>query len=320
MRPIYWDGDSRPLRLPCFRIWAPSSGKHPLQAAPVEGTATGHDNEARLPHLCAWLQRRVLPHVAPEARADVCGYYRIELHDSYAYLKTPEATAATRYRDADCLTFSGDRSDVRSRVALMPDPYQVDDYGGMLTGAARDSVPWERKTEGRVLFAGSTTGDRDPSLNERVRARLWSVSRAAYTDFRLTAVVQMDAARLLAHLGPQCPLHAPMSFEEQFRYRYIANIAGNTCCWSRVPMLLSSNSLMLNVPHLGMTWYHLLLQAGEHFVEAPLHRLAQVHQACISDEPRSRRIVASANRFALTYLNSTHAAVYTRALLEAMEE
>lgn len=325
MDPVYYDGqhDDRPLILPCFHIWR--DGAH-MHATPVAGSADGHDNAPRLDHICAWIERRVLPHMSLDAAVaqECCGYYRIELHDSYSYLSTSKDTASERYRDAHCLTFARDRTDRRASVSLLPDPFQMDDYGGMLS-ASRDVTPWSLKTDSRVVFAGSTTGDRDPARNERVRACLWSLGGDASTctNFRLTNVVQMERAALMAVLGPHaaqrllCPVISPA---DQFRHRYIANIVGNTCCWSRVPLVLSSNSVLFNVPHRDVVWYSVLMHADEHFVDAPLNRLVGIRQACEIDPRRCERIVESANRFAQTYLNSTMAAVYTRALFETMED
>jgi hypothetical protein len=274
----------------------------------------GHDNEGRAPHIAHFLESMVLPYVHEDV--DVSGRYPIELHDSYSYLpRSSEGQHREKYRGA--LTFSKPLTD-RHTIAL-PDPYQMFSYGGML--AAQDPLAFEQKQD-VVLFAGTTTGDRDPAKNERVAACLWSLGKPDF-KFYLTNIAQMTIRDLQKSIPDQqrlgAILRAPVSREEHFRARYILNVQGNTCCWSRVPMVLSSNSVMLNLAHQDGTWYYPLLQAGTHYVPvASLDALPDVLKTCRGSPGYCKMIAANGNRFVQQYCGQVHAAYYTRCLLEAM--
>jgi hypothetical protein len=300
----------------------------------------GHDNEARMPYVCDWLNRCVLPRVDPACAVGVAASQsaggaalRLELHDSYSYLP-----GAREYRD--CLTFARPRH-ARESVALLPDPYQTSDYGGLLHAVrahrtrAGVSVPgavaWEAKMP-RVLFAGTTTGDRDPAKNERIAACVWARAHAPdIADMWITSIAQMEPSAAHAAVpGLRHVLRPPVQPADHWAYRYVANLAGNTCCWSRLPMILASSSLCVDVPPAAatvdaaggpdMNFWHPLLHDGEHFVSTPLERLRERVQECEADPARCKRMVASANRFADGFLTADVAAVYARRLIEGIED
>lgn len=267
----------------------------------------GHDNEGRMAHLCAWLRDRVLPLCA----LPVKGTWRAELHDSYAYLPGDKS------RFDNCWTYSRP-CDARERAALIPDPYQVDSYGGLLDASARDATPWASKRS-HIFFAGTTTGDTDPRLNERVRAAVWSLDHPADATFRITKIAQMDAARAFAavpRLREAVAEWVPPA--AQFGCRYLANIAGNTAAWARAPMILASQSLMLNLRHPDAMWYAPVLRAGEHYVDVPaLDGMLAAKRRMDAAPAEARRMVEAANGFAASYLRPEHADVYMAQLLEA---
>ncbi len=267
----------------------------------------GHDNESRMPFLLDWLHARVLPWVDPEV--DVTGCYRIELHDSYSYLPT-------RGVYDNVLTFARPMG-ARERVGLVPDPYQVQGYGG--AASVLDAVPWAQK-QPTLFFAGTTTGDRDPARNARIRACVWALDQPRdVARFTITSVAQMHPQAVLAAvprfrevIGPYVPLH------EHHRYRYQVNLAGNTACWSRVPMVLASGSVLVHVRHPDALWYYPLLRDGEHYVGVDgLGDLLRVRTACEADPARCQRIVQAGNAFVSAHLQPRHADAYMAQFLEA---
>lgn len=302
------------LSLPWFHV----ERNRGMWAVTEAGGHEGHDNEGRLQQVCDFVQHRVLPLVRDGSA--VGGYYRVELHDSYSYLAGRE-----RYRRAGAFTFSRPCSSAHAdRMALLPDPYQMTSYGGLVSAAAKDNVAWADKAP-TLFFAGTTTGNRDPLHNARIKACVWSLSHPADAcRLRITNIAQMsgDAAcrawgaeRWNAVLAPMVPL------EEHWRYKYQVNLVGNTACWSRVPMVLASRSLLVHVRHDDATWYYPLLREGEHYVSARSHEeLAELRQGLMADDGRCQEIVRSANRFCASHLTSLHAAHYTARLLEAAGE
>ena len=266
-----------------------------------------HENAERMPFVCDFVRDRVLPLVDPDV--NVTGRYRIELHDSYSYL--PSHYTA-RHRNA--MVFARPRGATES-VALIPDTFHMGDFGGMLR--VRDTIGWDTKYP-VMFFAGSTTGDRDPERNERIRACVWSLQHRDVARFHVTNVVQMCPRDALAKVPAMArTLHPHISVADHFQYKYQVNIAGNTACWSRVPMIMASSCIMLNMDHSDILWYYPLLADGTHYVGASsLDDLLKQRQYCVANDAWCRGIVAHANRFAKSFFESSTAAGYMAQLLE----
>ena len=290
--------------LPYFRV---SKGQDGALRAEGFGHQT-HDNAGRMPFVCDFLNRRVLPMV--DAEADVRGCYRIELHDAYSYLpcKAPHCNALGFARPAGA----------RESVALLPDPYHMGEFGGMLL-RARDPVPWAAK-EPVLFFAGTTTGDRDPAKNERVRACVWGLGQGRdVARMHITNVAQMSPDALTSAVPTiRAAMHPPVPLEEHFRYRYQVNIAGNTACWSRVPMIMGSRCLMLDLPQPDVMWYSPLIQDGTHYVGAShLDDLLSKRAFCEANAGWCEHLTENARRFVASFMEARHAALYVTHLLEA---
>lgn len=272
----------------------------------------GHDNEPRMQFLCDFLDRRVLPLLDPATSIGGGVALPIELHDSFSYLSDADHP---RYKN--CMVFSRPRDSCCG--ALIPDPFHMASFGGLLDAARTDPVPWRSK-ESRLFFAGSTTGDRNPSRNERVRACVWALRQPPGScDFRITNIAQMTREHLLesvpavAHsIRPCVPVH------DHFRYRYQVNIQGNTACWSRVPMIMSTQSLLVNLRHEDVMWYYPMMAPGTHFVQARgLDDMLGLRRWFDENAEEAVRITRNANAFARDVLASTDtAAIYLANFIE----
>jgi len=278
-----------------------------------------HDNADRLPFMVEWLNRCVLPLVeGGGGGGDVTGAWRLELHDSYSYL--PERAG---YREV--LSFGRAPDAAERRVALLPDPYHIGDFGGLLAQARRGvrAVPWASRAPS-LFFAGTTTGDRDPARNERIRACVWSLGlgRPEVARMHITNVAQMSLADVERAWGPQRArgvLHAPVGVEEHWRHRFQVNIVGNTACWSRVPMVMSSGSLLVHVRHADAAWYYPLLREREHYVAADSvdgEALLRARDFCVANDAECERIAASAAALAARLFEPSTAAAYAAVLLQ----
>lgn len=292
------------VKLPCIIV-----ANDPLTRRPL-ATATGyetHENAGRMPLLCDFLNHRVLPMIDP--MVNVQGAYRIELHDSYSYLPH-----ANRYKNA--ISFARPRG-ARESVALMPDPFHIGDFGGLLDAAKKDTIEWKSK-DPLMFFAGTTTGERDPAKNERIRACVWSLGRPDIARFHITSIAQMSPQDAFAAVPLlRAAIHQPIPPCDHFRYRYQLNIAGNTACWSRVPMIMASKCLMLNLRQQDVMWYYPALAEGTHFFgAASLDELPILRARCESTPELCKHVVANANRFVSDFLGHAQAAAYTVQLLE----
>lgn len=266
----------------------------------------GHPNEPRMSFLRDWIGDTVLD---SSLQGDVGGTYRIELHDSFSYLPR-----AHEYRDV--LSFGRGMSST-AQVALFPDPYQASAFGGMhgMLGP-KDTRSWSSKRP-TIIFAGSSTGDVEADKNARIRACIWAMKHRDVTDFRITALVQMgphDACMRVPLLQHVIAPHVPV--ETHFNHRFIANIVGNTACWSRVPMVLRSNSLLFHLCHDDVTWYQTELHKGEHYIECNSHEELLVQRLkCQANEEGCIHMAAQANKFYSRFLTVNAAATYARELL-----
>lgn len=266
-----------------------------------------HPNEGRMEFIREWLKQEVLNDDLSSSEGDLNGTYRIELHDSSSYLPHAED-----YRNVLC--FSRTSEPTAASIALFPDPYQSAGYGP--DADVQDSVLWANKRP-TVLFAGSTTGDPDPSKNARIRACVWALDHPGLIDFRISSVVQMRPYDVIRKFPEMLQILAPpLTVGQHFQYRFIANIVGNTACWSRVPMVMQSSSVLFHVPHSDMTWYQPLLHSGDHYVECTTHNeILRQRQACDENPNNCLRIIREANVFRRTYMTRGAAASYARHLL-----
>ena len=273
---------------------------------------SGHDNEGRMPFMTEWLERAVLPLVDPAALQRAAGRaWRIELHDSYSYLPCRYAPPE---RYDNCLTF-GRPEGARESAALIPDPYHICNFGG--TTEVPDPVVWADKAP-QLFFAGTTTGNRDPVRNTRIRACVWALDHPDTAAFKITNIAQMQPAEVLRavpRLRECLAPYIPLSTHHQYRYQ--VNLVGNTACWSRVPMVMASGSVLFHLRHPDRMWYYPLLREGRHYLSAEsFDDLLKLRDTCEADPVRCAAIVQDANAFVREHLRPQHAAAYMAQLLE----
>jgi Glycosyl transferase family 90 len=292
-------------RVPFFRIQKKENQLSNDSSYTVTGhNCAGHDNEPRMEFICGFLTQHVLPYV--DARLDVSGFYNIELHDSYSYLPN-----AGDYRN--CLTFSRKMNDMH--MTLLPNPYQIANYGDAFDANA-DNVPWDQKSD-RLFFAGSTTGDRNPTKNLRIHACKWSLQNPAISDFKITNVVQMnDHAFRVAVPEWRSIVAPPVPQADNYKHKFLVNLPGNTAAWSRVPMIMASKSIMLSMYHEDIEWFYPFLLEGTHFLGFTMETLASKRAFALSNPQITQYIIANANRFHSAFMGRNQAALYTLHLLE----
>jgi hypothetical protein len=262
--------------------------------------AEKHPAGYRMPGVAAFVKSLVLPLV----NMDVSGEYQFEPHDA---MREPKKTPTLCFaRDPKC-----------ENAINFPDYYQMFDYQGLLK--RKDSINFEDKIP-KVLFAGTTTGPLDPAKNRRVQACLWAPNEKF--DFSLTSVCQMTPEKLREHCGSKLDKMCKeyVEHEEHFRSRYLLNIEGNTCCWSRLPMIMSTNSLTLHMDTFPETlWYYPLLESGKHYVSVDeIESLPEIFSKCEERPEKCKEISANARAFVEEHCNSTAAAVYAARLFEAL--
>lgn len=247
--------------IPYFHIRKDDIGKYQ-----VEGYAYHHhDNAPRMDLWCNYMRHAILPNIDP--LADVSGFYNIELHDSYTYLNNGKV-----YKDVMCFSkFKKDDEGVRP--VLIPDPYQMCNYGNMLAQVS-DTQEWTSKLD-KVVFCGTTTGNRDPLTNQRINMCLWSLDKKQKYDFYITKVAQMNLTDVLSRVPKFKEIYRPpLSIEDQLKYRYHLVMDGNTCRFDI--WYYKTNNVVLKYDSKEMLWYYPLIQSGVHHVDVNKDNIGDV--------------------------------------------
>ena len=184
------------------------------------------------------------------------------------------------------------------------------------------STSIERKID-KMFFAGTTTGDLDPTRNVRVAMCLWSARRRHdILECYISRVTQMDPDRLLQHVRRiQCnPPFAKRTYawDEFAKYRFALNLPGNTCAWSRLPEIMASRTtVMMHYRHPDMCWYYPAMQEGTHYVGfSSEFELEHAYRSLSRDARRCEFMTEAAHAFARSFVSSASAGLYTAALLE----
>jgi hypothetical protein len=278
------------------------------------GNYEQHPNADRMLLVAAYLNTHALPFVDPAANLHDA-FFNIELHDSYTYLPARGETSPDTAKYDGVLTFARRIED--TGPVLLPDPYQMTNYGGLMH-AYTDSIPAAAKKDDRAVFVGATTGDPVPARNARIQLCLWASENADVMHAKVTKVAQMSKAAMEASIGADaCEriVAPPYSLAAQHEFRYHLNMDGNTCRFDVWPF--ASQSVVLKMRSPDMLWWHPLMREGREFVGVTSFEDVRTQRARLQADGKQRTsIVASANAFARHLLQPTMHHLYTAALLE----
>ncbi len=184
---------------------------------------------------------------------------------------------------------------------LIPDPEAMGGYEGLAKQVEQDDVPWEKK-QPIAFWRGATTGALINSNNylsfPRALLVQQSVMHPSLLDAKFVALVQFfdpDALRLFKQKMPACA--AKVNLATQLNYRYLVNVDGNTCAWSRVFWILKSNSLLLKQEGEWTQWYYRILRPWKHYVpvERNLGNIAAMIEWAKAHDQEAKAIASRAN-------------------------
>lgn len=287
--------DEIDVTLPYFKVSKDTVGKYTLDGFNFEA----HDNAPRMPYVCQWLKS----HIFPCVKGDLSGYYNIQLHDTYSYLNDDKD-----YTDVLCF---GKRKTDKGPVQL-PDCYFMGGWGGKYHNI-KDDVRWMDK-KSKIVFAGTTTGSRDPKTNERINTCLWAMDKEP-CDFHITNIAQIDTRSIFAEVPDFKYIYRPpLPLEEQMKYRYQLVIDGNTCRWN--PDVYFTQSLAFHMPSKDMLWYHPLLCDAVHYVGVNREDMLNKFTYFEANPHEAQLLVMNANRLSKQLFNFNACRIYTVALFE----
>ncbi len=294
--------DASDIKLPYFKL-VKNQFRHRYDIT-VHNYET-HDNAPRMDFVVQYIAQYVLPNV----RGDLSGCFPIQLHDSYTHVGAGE--------EVECLAFA--KNKFHRKPVLLPDPYMMGTYGGRLNEI--DPVSFETKVS-RIGFCGVTTGHQDPTKNQRIHLCEWGLSNVDICDFKLAGIVQMDAinvAKSFPNLNKYL-IGRWTNPNDLYNYKYLLSIDGNTACYDRPAWIMNSRSLLMKYASPDILWYYPFMLEGEHFLSVDgLHDIRNKYVYAENNTMDVRRIIANANHFVTSYLQSpTTAQLYTTHLFEAI--
>jgi hypothetical protein len=252
-----------------------------------------HDNAPRMSFVLQSLYVNVFPYV----KGDLSGYYNIQLHDTYTYLND-----GIDYTDVLCF---GKRKSDKGPVQI-PDCYFLGDWGGkyhswgMDNNGGVDKMKWEDKIS-KIIFAGTTTGSRDPKTNERIQTCLWGRDKDQ-CDFYITNIAQIEPKRIFQDIPDFKYIYRPpIPLSEQIKYRYQLVIDGNTCRWN--PDVYFTNSVAFHYPSNDMLWYYPFLRDKQEFISVDQNNMINTFTYYENNYKEAKFIVDNAKHVANTIFN-----------------
>jgi hypothetical protein len=267
-----------------------------------------HDNAPRMLYVLNYLQSNVFPFV----NGDLSGYYNIQLHDTYTYLKDH-----IDYKDVLCF---GKLKDEKGPVQL-PDCYFLGDWGGKYhtwsveNNGGIDKMNWKDKIS-KIVFAGTTTGSRDPKINERINTCLWAVNKPE-CDFYITNIAQIEPKSILQEVPDFKYIYRPpIPMSEQMKYKYQLVIDGNTSRWN--PDVYFTNTLAFHYPSRDMLWYFPLLRDKHEFVSVDKNNMINSFNYYENNQMESEFIIRNAKLMANSIFNSNSCQTYLVSLFESI--
>jgi hypothetical protein len=231
------------------------------------------------------------------------------------------ATMHDSYEGADpILTFAKNKN--APGAILIPDFEALGGYAPLTRKILNANIqyPWESKIK-QGFWRGSSTGGTFTMENwmEMPRSKLVLASKlnGSEIDARFTSLVQMDkqTKSLLSAKGITGMFSGPT---DQCRYRYLMEVDGNSCSYSRCYWQLLSNSVMIKQMSDNIQWYYRGIKPYEHFIPMA-NDLSDVFMQinwARSNDRESEAIAKRATEFALNQLSNEMVYLYLRRLIE----
>ncbi|MCH9610893.1 MAG: hypothetical protein S4CHLAM81_05360 [Chlamydiales bacterium] len=230
---------------------------------------------------------------------------------------------ATRLPNLDFICDLGDCYDgsdpiftfARNRDAngslLMPDCEALNSFDRKyLYSAIRQSctqVDWIAK-EPTIFWRGGATGPAIYEVNDaKINARLFLVQQGKTLSYINAALTSYGNS--LEHLAREEKeayfiLGNRVSPVDSLKFKYLIDIDGNSCCYSRTFWILLSNSLMFKQTTRNTQWYYKGLQPFVHYIPVAndLEDLHTSFEWAVANDEQCKQIAEQASLFAENHL------------------
>lgn len=188
------------------------------------------------------------------------GRYLLSLHD-----------AAPHSYAIPILAFASDAKYLEKQdVVLMPDPFVLQGYNKIFwnMSAYKLKYPWHKKFS-KIFFRGSATGvgSENNDINGFPRVRFMHYAEdLPIADVGFTAYTGQLNLNFRNKLAGLYPLRDKVSPAKAQAYKYLIDIDGNTCGYSRMAWILYSNSVLLKHQSSQVQWYYGKLKPYVHYL------------------------------------------------------
>lgn len=188
-----------------------------------------------------------------------------------------------------------------------------------------DLHPWEEKIS-QAFWRGGTAGRYflgSPDVAKTERQKLVEQSQQYPQEidafFTGTPQCSLEYRNFLFEKGL---IRSSTSLQDHFKYRYLIDIDGNTCTYSRLYWILRSNSVPLKQKSTSIQWYYRGLKEGENilFFSTQDDSLKRVVDKLQKQDSYACTIAEKSREFAIKYLNVSYACTYVLKVLHSLSE
>lgn len=173
--------------------------------------------------------------------------------------------------DWPVLGFAGEKKLVEnSAVILLPDPDAMQGYTKNFAGIDQklSQYAWNQKIP-KIFWRGSANGIKYDSVDINGAPRLRFLNAATnlkFADVGLTGYAFLINDEFRQKLMDTHAIKESLSPEESIRYKYLIDVDGKSCSWSRMAWILYSNSVLLKHQSDKVQWYYERLKPYVHYV------------------------------------------------------
>jgi hypothetical protein len=213
--------------------------------------------------------------------------FLLSLHDSFE-------------EDFNLPIFSFAKNRAATHTTLFPDFEALSDPNALIhhCDQASTSHPWHLKQD-KIFWRGTTTGGIYQIYNyldfPRVKLVFLSSKNPLWLDAAFTSYCQSSQDMLNLIAAQSRPLEPYVCMEDHFSYKYLIDIDGNSCTYSRCRWILLSNSTLLKPDSPNIQWYYKAMQPWTHYVplRADLSDLPDAYAWLQSHEAQAQQIALS---------------------------
>lgn len=210
-----------------------------------------------------------------------------------------------------------------SSLVAFPDEEMLLGYKNLIDSVfeANARYPFEEK-QNKAFWRGATTGKlfsfEDWQTLPRSQLVLFSKSHPDLLDAKFTHVTQTNQTEQLTTLLKEQNLYSKhVSVPDHIAFKYLVDMDGNSCTYSRFVWILFSNSLCLKQTSDHEQWYYGELKPYVHYVpfKSDMSDFADQMDWIEKHPEEVKTIIHNANTFARTHLTQEDSFQYVYQLL-----